>query len=330
MKRIVKRRDVVAGVSSLAAMALAPRRTAAEVYPDRPIRLVIPFPPGGVYDALGRPWAEKMRSLLGTVVVENQGGAGGSIGAAAVARAAPDGYTLLLGGGGSQIINPIAATRPLYNPVKDFAPIVLLAITGLAIVTHPSVPARTLRELIDYAHANPGKLSYGSAGVGSFNHLTGELFKSLTGTDIVHVPYKGAGPALTDAVSGHIPVVVPNITGQVIELASAGKLNILAVTTPARMIALPDTPTAIELGVAGMIARNFLAVFAPAGAPQEAVARVLEASRAALADAEFQKILVASGFEPQHDMGPDETRQFVQEELARWTPVIRKIGLTLD
>jgi tripartite-type tricarboxylate transporter receptor subunit TctC len=330
VKRIVKRREVLAGLSSLAAMTIAPQPAAADTYPDRPIRLVIPFPPGGVYDALGRPWAEKMRSLLGTVVVENQGGAGGSIGAAAVARALPDGYTLLLGGGGSQIINPIAAKRPLYNPVKDFAPIVLLAITGLAIVTHPSVPARSLRELIDYARANPGKLSYGSAGVGSFNHLTGELFKSLTGTDIVHVPYKGAGPALTDAVSGHIPVVVPNITGQVMELASAGKLNILAVTTPARMVALPDTPTAIELGVAGMIARNFLAVFAPAGTPQEVVTRVLEASRAALADTEFQKILVASGFEPQHDMGPDETRQFVQEELARWTPVIKKIGLTLD
>jgi tripartite-type tricarboxylate transporter receptor subunit TctC len=327
---MMKRRDVMVGLSSLAAIALASRPGAADAYPDRPIRLVVPFPPGGVYDALGRPWAEKMKALLGTVVVENQGGAGGSIGAAAVARATPDGYTLLLGGGGSQIINPIAATRPLYNPVKDFAPIVLLAITGLAIVTHPSVPARSLRELIDYAHANPGKLSYGSAGVGSFNHLTGELFKSLTGTDIVHVPYKGAGPALTDAVSGHVPVVVPNITGQVIELVHAGKLNILAVTTPSRMIALPDVPTAVELGVAGMIARNFLAVFAPAGTPQEAITRVLDASRAALADAEFQKLLVATGFEPQHDMGPDETRHFVQEELARWTPVIRKIGLTLD
>lgn len=326
----MNRREMLAALSSLAAMGLAPRPAAAEAYPDRPIRLVIPFPPGGVYDALGRPWAEKMKALLGTVVVENQGGAGGSIGAAAVARATPDGYTLLLGGGGSQIINPIAATRPLYNPVKDFAPIVLLAITGLAIVTHPSVPARTLSELIDYARANSGKLSYGSAGVGSFNHLTGELFKSLTGTDIVHVPYKGAGPALTDAISGHIPMVVPNITGQVIELIHAGKLNILAVTTPTRMVALPDTPTAVELGVAGMIARNFLAVFAPAGAPQEVITRVLDASRAALADAEFQKLLVASGFEPQHDMGPDETRHFVQEELARWTPVIKKIGLTLD
>src|SRR4051795_3224970 len=130
---MVGRREVVAGLSSLAAMALVPRPGMAQGYPDRPIRLVVPFPPGGVYDALGRPWAEKMKVLLGTVVVENQGGAGGSIGAAAVARATPDGYTLLLGGGGSQIINPTAATRPLYNPIKDFAPIVLLAITGLAI-----------------------------------------------------------------------------------------------------------------------------------------------------------------------------------------------------
>ena len=143
---MIRRRDLLAGVSWIPVLALAGRPAVAEGYPDRPIRLVIPFPPGGVYDALGRPWAEKMKSLLGTVVVENQGGAGGSIGAAAVARAPADGYTLLLGGGGSQIINPIAATRPLYNPEKDFAPIVLLAITGLVIAVHPSVPVRNLGE----------------------------------------------------------------------------------------------------------------------------------------------------------------------------------------
>src|SRR5262245_52709243 len=279
---MTRRRDVLLGL--LAAAALAPLRALAQAkYPERPIRLVIPFPPGGVYDAIGRPWADKMKSLLGTVVVENQGGAGGSIGAAAVARAPADGYTLLLGGGGSQIINPIAATRPLYDPNKDFEPIALIAITGLAVAVHPSQPLQTLKQLIDYAKANPGKLSYGSAGVGSFNHLTGELFKSLAGTpDLVHIPYKGAGAALTDAVSGHIPVVIPNVTGQVIELNRSGRLRILAVTTPTRLAALPDVPTAIEAGLGGMVARNFLALFAPAGTPQPIVAQIGQATRTAL------------------------------------------------
>ena len=326
---MLRRRDVLLGLLAAAPAALP--ASAQARYPERPIRLVIPFPPGGVYDAIGRPWADRMKPLLGTVVVENQGGAGGSIGAAAVARAAADGYTLLLGGGGSQIINPIAATRPLYDPAKDFDAIALIAITGLAIAVHPSVPVQSLQDLIDYAKVNQGKLSYGSAGVGSFNHLTGELFKSLAGTpDILHVPYKGAGPALTDAVSGHIPVVVANITGQVIELHRSGRLKILAVTTPARLAALPDLPTAIEAGVAGMVARNFLALFAPAGTPQAIIAQVGQATHTALADAEFRQALTASGFEPQPDMGADETRRFVHEELARWTPVIRTIGLKLD
>jgi tripartite-type tricarboxylate transporter receptor subunit TctC len=329
----MRRRDVLLGLLSAGAgVVSAPLRARAQAkYPERPIRLVIPFPPGGVYDAIGRPWADRMKTLLGTVVVENQGGAGGSIGAAAVARAPADGYTLLLGGGGSQIINPLAATRPLYDPAKDFDAIALIAITGLAIAVHPSVPVLNLKDLIAYAKANPGKLSYGSAGVGSFNHLTGELFKSLAGTpDLVHIPYKGAGPALTDAVSGHIPVVIPNITGQVIELHRSGRLKILAVTTPARLAVLPDIPTAIEVGVDGMIARNFLALFAPSGTPAPILAQIGQATEAALADAEFVQALTASGFEPQRHMGADATRQFVQEELARWAPVIKTIGLKLD
>src|SRR4051794_27146672 len=187
----MRRRDLLA--LSLAALPMALRPAAAQSkYPDRPIRLVIPFPPGGVYDAVGRPWADRVKPTLGTVVVENIGGAGGALGAAAVARAPSDGYTLLLGGGGALVLTPIASSRPPFDPVRDFEPIALLVTTGLAIVVHPALPAKTLAELIDYARSNPGKLSYGSAGVGSMNQLTGELFKSLSGaTDIVHVPYKG-------------------------------------------------------------------------------------------------------------------------------------------
>ena len=189
----MRRRDLLTWSLALPALPMAWRRAAAQSkYPVRPIRLVIPFPPGGVYDAVGRPWADRVKSSLGTVVVENIGGAGGSLGAAAVARSPSDGYTLLLGGGGALVLTPIASSRPPFDPVRDFEPIALLVTTGLAIVVHPSLPVKTLAELIDHARSNPGKLSYGSAGVGSMNQLAGELFKSLSGAaDIVHVPYKG-------------------------------------------------------------------------------------------------------------------------------------------
>jgi tripartite-type tricarboxylate transporter receptor subunit TctC len=236
----MRRRDLLAlGLAALPAAGLR-RASAQSKYPERAIRLVVPFPPGGVYDAVGRPWADRVKPLLGTVVVENIGGAGGSLGTGAVARAQPDGYTILLGGGGAFVITPIAASRPPFDPITDFDPIAILVTTGLAIVAHPSVPADTLAELIDYAKRNPGKLSYGSAGVGTMNHLAGELLKSLTGTDdIVHVPYKGAGPSITDLISGQIPIASVNVTGQVIELNRSGKLRMLAVASPSRLGAAP-------------------------------------------------------------------------------------------
>src|SRR3989442_2948306 len=174
----MRRRDMLTlGLAAVTARALAPRGAFAQAkYPDRPIRLVIPFPPGGGYDAIGRPWADKMKALLGTVVVENQGGGGSSLGAAAVARARPDGYTILLGGSSTHVTEAVLKSRPLYDPLKDLEPIANLVLSAFAFAIHPSVPARTLKEFIDYAKANPGKLSYGHAGVGSLNHLTGELF----------------------------------------------------------------------------------------------------------------------------------------------------------
>src|SRR6267142_1226585 len=205
---MMKRRDVL--TLCLAAVAQRALPTSAAYaqgrYPERPIRLVVPFPPGGIYDAVGRPWAERVKALLGTIVIENLGGAGSSLGTAAVARAQPDGYTILLAGNSGLVINPIAATRSPYDPVKDFEPISILGLNPTAIEVHPSQPIKTLKELIDYAKANPGKLSYGSSGVGTVNHLIGELLKSQTGTDIAHVPYRGAGPAMTDLISGHIPM----------------------------------------------------------------------------------------------------------------------------
>jgi len=194
------------GVAALAARSLTVQPAVAQSkYPDRPIRLVIPFPPGGGYDAVGRPWAEKMKSVLGTVVVENQGGGGSSLGAAAVARARPDGYTILLGGSSTHITEAILKSRPLYDPLKELEPISNVVVSAFALAIHPAVPARTLREFIDYAKANPGKLSYGHAGVGSLNHLTGELFKSLAGTpDLVLVDVDSASADSSAVIRGFL------------------------------------------------------------------------------------------------------------------------------
>jgi tripartite-type tricarboxylate transporter receptor subunit TctC len=233
-----------------------------QTYPSRPIRLVLPFPPGGVFDLLGRPWADRMKMPLGTVIVENLSGAGGSLAAASVARASPDGYTILLGASSIHLIEIILKSRPLYDPIKDLEPISMLAISAFAIAVHPSVPAQNLKQFIDYAKANPGELSYGTAGAGSMNHLSGELLKSLTGIDLTHVPYRGAGPALSDAVSGQIPMVIPAMTGQVLEFHRSGKLRLLAITIPARIIAAPEIPTAIEAGLPGMISQQVIGLFA--------------------------------------------------------------------
>jgi tripartite-type tricarboxylate transporter receptor subunit TctC len=326
----MRRRDLLALALSGCAMALSPARAQSQ-YPERPIRLVIPFAPGGVYDAVGRPWAERIKGPLGTVVVENIGGAGGSLGAASVARAQPDGYTLLLGGGGALVITPIAANKPPFDPIRDFEPIALLVTTGLAIVVHPALPVRNLSELIAYAKANPGKLSYGSAGTGSMNQLTGELFKSLSGAaDVVHVPYKGAGPAITDLVSGQIPIATPNVTAQIIELHRSGRLRILAVTAPRRLSAAPDIPTAVEQGLPGMISQNFIGLFAPARTPRAIIDQVAQATRAVMGDDLFLRSLVASGFEPYSDSSPEKTRAFVDDEISRWGPIIKSIGLKVD
>src|SRR4051812_3416285 len=247
------RRQFLYLIAGTAVSPTSSRIAMAQAYPSRPIRLVIPFPPGGAFDAVGRPLAERLKPLLGTVVVENMGGGGSSIGAAAVARARPDGYTILLGGTQTLVNEALLKSKPLYDPIKDLDPIASVAANSLCIAVHPSVPVHTLEELIAYAKANPGKLSYGHSGVGSIQHLAGELFKSLTGIpDIVQVPYRGTGPVITDLIGGQIPVGTPGVTGQVIEFHRAGKLRVLAVTSAARLVAAPELPTAAELGFPGM------------------------------------------------------------------------------
>src|SRR5712691_2282110 len=329
----MRRRDVLALiVSSLSTTALAPLSTFAQAkYPDRPIKLMVAFSAGGVNDVVGRHWAERMKALLGTVYVENQGGAAGTIATGEVARAQGDGYTILLGSTSTMVLNPMTMAKVPYDPAKDFVPIAILAVSTTSVVVHASVPAKTLSELIAYAKANPGKLSYGSAGTGTMSNLSGELFKQLTGlNDLVHIPYKGAGPGMTDLVSGHIPVMTPNITGQVLELHRTGKIRILAMNAPERLKAAPDIPTAIEEGLPNMIGQLFLGLFAPAATPTAVIDRIAEATHKAMADPEFQKVLVASGLEALPDSNSEKAKRFIDEEIARWGPVVKAAGFKVE
>src|SRR5262245_27940432 len=328
----MKRRDVLGlALTALASSALSGRLLAQSRFPERPIRLVIPFPPGGGFDAIGRPWAERMKPALGTIVVENMGGGGSSLGAAAVARARPDGYTILLGGSSTHVTEAILKSRPLYDPLKELEPISNIALSPIALAMHPGVPARDLQEFIAYAKANPGKLSYGSAGVGSMNHLTGELLKSLTGhPDIVHVPYRGSGPATADALSGQVSMVTPAVTGPLLEFHRTGKLRILAITSPQRLVAAPDIPTAVEAGVAGMVSQQTIGLFAPTGTPRPIIEQIAAASRAALAEPAYQRMLIETGFQPDVESDPEKFRRLIGEDIARWTPLVKAIRLRLD
>ena len=296
-------------------------------YPERPVTLVVPSPPGGVHDVIGRVWAERIRPQLGTIVVENRGGAGAMIGATDVARSKPDGYTLLLGSTTTQVLITPMLAKPPFEPFRDFITVAAFAASSTSIAVASSVPARSLKELIDYAKANPGKLSYGSTGNGSITHLTGELFKKLAGgLDIVHVPYKGIGPALNDLVSGHIPMLTPNATGQIPQLNDAGKLRLLSVNSLQRLDVLPEVPTSTEAGLQGMVAQTTFAIFAPAGTPKDIVEKISGLTQSAMSDKEFQKQLVNIGFEPLVGMTPESSEKLFRQEADRWVPIIKTIG----
>jgi tripartite-type tricarboxylate transporter receptor subunit TctC len=325
------RREFLRLAAGAVAMPTVSRIAWAQAYPTRSIRLVIPFPPGGAFDAVGRPWADKMKPLVGSVVVENIGGGGSSLGAAAVARAQPDGYTILLGGTQTHVNEALLKSRPLYDPVKDLHPIAGVAANVLCIAVHPAVPAQTLKEFIAYATANPGKLSYGHSGVGSIQHLAGELFKSLAGTpDIVQVPYRGTGPLITDLVSGQVPMGVPGVTGQVLEFHRSGKMRVLAVTSSTRLTAAPELPTAAELGLPGMIVRGSIGLLAPSGTPTGIIEQIAQATRTAIAEPAYQQMLIDAGIEPTLDSNPEKFRRSLAADVALWTPVVKALGLRID
>jgi tripartite-type tricarboxylate transporter receptor subunit TctC len=328
----IHRRRFLSLTAGAAALPAASQLAGAEkTYPTRPIRLVLPFPPGGVFDIVGRPWADKVKTSLGTVIVENQPGAGGSVAAQSVAHAQPDGYTIFLGSSSIHLAEMVLREHPLIDPMKDLATISMVAITAFAIAVHPSVPVQNLLEFVAYVKANPGKLSYGSSGAGTLNHLSGEMLKSLTGiTDLPHVPYRGAGPALADVMGGQIPMIIPAMTGQVLEFHRTGKLRLLAITNPTRLTIAPEIPTAIEAGVPGLFVQQVLGLFAPAGIPQPINAQIAEANRVAMADKTYRQSLIDAAVIPAADWTPEKFNQFMAEEVARWTPLVEAIGVRLD
>ena len=312
----------LAGLSSVATGALPAR--AQGKYPDRPIKLVVPFAPGGATDVVGRLWAERMKPVLGTIVVENRASGGGALGTTEVARAQGDGYTFLFGNTSTQVLLPVLMSKPPYDPIKDFTSIYILCNAPTVIVIHASVPATNLKDLIAYAKANPGKLSYGSAGTGTLTNLAGELFKQLIkAPDIVHIPYKGSAPGVQDLAGGQIPMMTPNIGGPLLQFHRAGKVRILAVASETRLKVAPDIPTAAEAGLPGMIAGNFNGLFAPAGVPKPILDLVAEGTRKVVADPAFQELLVKSGFEPTASSSPEQAQELVRSELARWTPIMK-------
>ena len=330
----MRRRDFIRlgarlGTGLAAIYAAGPTAASAQSYPARPVKLVVPYPPGGVVDVVARHWAEKAGSIIGgSFVVENQAGGGGTLGAGAVKRASADGHTLLFGETSCLIIAPYLSAQPPYDPQKDFSAISLVATSSTSIIVHPSMPVKNLAEFITYAKANQEQLSYGSAGAGTVTHLAGELFKQLIGAPkITHVPYRGAGPAMVDAVAGVIPMSTPNINGQILQMHNEGKLRILAVCAPERLKAAPDIPTAAET-VPGLVLQLTSGVLAPAGTPDDIVAKLSAATAKVIADPDFQRILATSGLEGRADSTAATAKAFWQSERQRLTPVMTAAGLT--
>jgi tripartite-type tricarboxylate transporter receptor subunit TctC len=296
-------------------------------YPSKPIRLISPFPPGAVVDTLCRTLAPALGELLGQpVVVENRTGAGGNVGMDLVAKAAPDGYTIGMGSIGTHGINPNVYKMP-FDPVRDFVPISFVASNINVLVVHPSVPAQNVSELIAYARANPGKLSYGSAGTGTSQHLAGELFKQLARVEMTHIPYKGAGPAVSDLVGGQIPLMFVDISASLGHIR-AGKLRALGVTTRERS-PLVDAPTVIEQGIADFDVNAWFGLFAPAGTPRELVARLNAETVKALRQDATRERLEGVGLKPAPNT-PEEFGRFVRAELERWAKVARSANLRAE
>jgi len=307
----------------VAALCLAP--AAAQTYPVKPVRVIAPFPPGGGTDLFARSVAQKLSIAWGQqVVVDNRSGAGGMIGSDMVARAAADGYTLLITSSSTHSISPQLARTPLYDPLRDFAPVALIATAPNVLVVHPSVPARSVKDLIALAKAHPGAINYASNGSGTLSHLTGELFKLQAGINMVHIPYKGGPPAVIDLVAGQVSALftaLPTVFPQV----RNGKLRLLAVTGDKRLPALPDIPTVAET-IPGFESVQWWGMFAPPGTPANLVDRLNRDVAKILGDAEIKARFAAEGAEPAGG-SPGDFTAYVKTDYERWSKVVKAAGI---
>lgn len=300
----------------------------ASTYPDRPVRLVVGFPPGGAADILGRVAAQQLSDRLGQqVVVDNRGGAGGLIATEIAAKANADGYTLLFSSI-PHVINPHLYKKVSYDAIKDFAPVVQFVAVPLMMAAGPSLPAKTVKELITYAKANPGKINYGSAGSGSSSHLAVELFKSMAGVRMEHIPYKGTGPLITDLLAGQIGVTIASAVPLAPQVRSGGKLRGLAVTGPKRSAAFPELPAIAET-VPGYEVVNWFGIFAPTGTPAEIVKRINAELNTALNTQELVKRLNAQGADTVGGSA-DAFARVVKADYAKWAKVVKESGAQVD
>jgi tripartite-type tricarboxylate transporter receptor subunit TctC len=298
---------------------------AAQDYPSRPITLIVPYAAGGGNDAMARVAADKMSKTLGqNIVIENRGGAGGTIATRQVAKADPDGYTLGLGGTGTLAIGPTLYGNVGYDPRKDFAPVGLIGTSALVVLVHPSLPVKSMPELIAYAKANPGKLNYASAGSGSGIHLGTEYFLSMAGLKITHVPYKGSGPALTDLVGGHVSIYFSSLPPAV-GLVKDGKVRALAVTSAKRSAIFPDLPTVAEAGLPGYEAVLHYGIVAPAGTPKAIIDKLNAALRAAVMSEDLKTKMAADGTEPMLST-PEQYAADIDREETKWSAIVKKSG----
>jgi tripartite-type tricarboxylate transporter receptor subunit TctC len=330
MNRIhTSRRQLVLAGLALAATVAAPLNASAQAYPAKPITIIVPFAAGGTTDILARVIGQALNKELGqSVIVDNRAGAGGNIGGALAAKAAADGYTLFMGTVGTHAINQSLYKKMPFDPIKDFAPLTRVAMVPNLLVAHPSKPYKNVKELIAYAKANPGKVNYGSSGSGSSIHLSGELFNAMAKVDMVHVPYKGSAPAVSDLIGGQIDIMFDNMPSA-IQHVRAGKLRPLAVTTAKRSPELPDVPTIAEAGVPGYEATSWFGMFAPTGTPAPVVARLNGALVKVLADPEVKKKLAEQGAEPYAEK-PEQFAEFIRKETAKWSKVVKDSGASAD
>ena len=311
---------------ALASIALA-APAAADDYPTRSIRLIIPFAPGGSNDVVGRIIANQLGQKLGQqVFVDNRPGAGGVLGSDLAAKANPDGYTILIISV-AHAVDPWLYKEP-FDPVKDFAPVSIIATGTNVLSVNPNVPVHSVKELLDLAKAKPGFLNYASAGIGSFQHLSGELFKLMAGVDIVHVPYKGGGPAMLAVIAGEDQVMFSSIV-QTVPNIQSGQLRALATGGEQRSPILPDLPTIAEAGVPGYVATNWWGIVAPAGTPAPIVDKLHDAIAGLLDSAETKKFLDNEGAAPVH-MGAAEFGTYIGSEIAKWGPVVKQAGMKAE